>query len=167
MGGICPTDCTDLHGTKGIFIRQLRQLERQLKSIIPALSLLSYLLSILSFNIFRASVLIRAYQWEVIYFLALPGRNLINLIPRLAYAFSRFSEINCLTLSLAMLARYLNKCKCMHFIDKSETNQSRMLLYLLKIQRTNGVSASGGNLLRSTLLWVADCVIRFYKISRA
>ena len=55
----------------------------------------------------------------------------------------------------------------MHFIDKSETNQSRMLLYLLKIQRTNGVSASGGNLLRSTLLWVADCVIRFYKISRA
>ena len=55
----------------------------------------------------------------------------------------------------------------MPFIDKSETNQSRMLLYLLKIQRTNGVSASGGNLLRSTLLWVADCVIRFYKISRA
>ena len=36
------------------------------------------------------------------------GRNLINLWPRLAYAFSRFSEINCLTLSLAMLARYLN-----------------------------------------------------------
>ena len=29
------------------------------------------------------------------------------------------------------------------------------------------MSASGGNLLRSTLLWVADCVIRFYKISRA
>ena len=36
------------------------------------------------------------------------GRNLINLWPRLAYAFSRFSEINCLTLSLAMLACYLN-----------------------------------------------------------
>ena len=35
-------------------------------------------------------------------------RNLINLWPRLSCAFSQFSEINCLTLSLAMLARYLN-----------------------------------------------------------
>ena len=36
------------------------------------------------------------------------GRNLINLGPRLSCAFSQFSETNCLTLSLAMLARYLN-----------------------------------------------------------
>ena len=35
-------------------------------------------------------------------------RNLINLWPRLSCAFSQFSEINCFTLSLAMLARYLN-----------------------------------------------------------
>ena len=35
-------------------------------------------------------------------------RNLINLWPRLSCAFSQFSEINCHTLSLATLARYLN-----------------------------------------------------------
>ena len=77
MGGICPTDCTDLHGTKGIFIRQLRQLERQLKSIIPALSLLSYLLSVLSFNISRVSVPICVRLWEVIYLLALRAEILL------------------------------------------------------------------------------------------
>ena len=35
-------------------------------------------------------------------------RNLINLWPCLSCAFSQFSEINCHTLSLATLARYLN-----------------------------------------------------------
>ena len=35
-------------------------------------------------------------------------RNLINLWPRLSCAFSQFSEINCHTLSLATLNRYVN-----------------------------------------------------------
>ena len=45
----------------------------------------------------------------------------------------------------------------------SKTNQRRLLLYLLKIQRTNGVSASGSNLLRSTLLWADSSEIRFIR----
>ena len=49
----------------------------------------------------------------------------------------------------------------------SKTNQRRLLLYLLKIQRTNGVSASGSNLLRSTLLWADSSEIRFIRFLRA
>ena len=49
----------------------------------------------------------------------------------------------------------------------SKTNQRRLLLYLLKIQRTNGVSASGSNLLRSTLIWADSSEIRFIRFLRA
>ena len=67
---------------------------------------------------FRVSVSIREIRGRL--YISLPRgqrksfeplgeiRNLINLSPRLACAFSQFSEINYLTLSLATLARYLN-----------------------------------------------------------
>ena len=79
VGHIFPLIAQIYTEPRGSFIRQLRQLERQLKSIIPCIVFIVLLVVGIVFNIFRVSVQIRARPRGIISPCA-SRRNLNNLI---------------------------------------------------------------------------------------
>ena len=80
---------------------------------------------------------------RIIISFSLRSRNLINLILRGTNT-SRFSEINCITLSLAALARYLNyrsfrDCLCLSVVGISHT-EGHLSAGIFKTTEPHGIA---------------------------